>query len=273
VGVSGWLAALLLTGRLAAAPDAGVAAATATVPGAPGTPTGLPLTALVVPGEPTYCDDLTRPGAPASLGRAAWGKLQGGARFEDGLAARVLPLRHVRRCLNWGTPRLVQALHHAGAVVQAVFPGTPPLGVGDLSRAGGGPIDYSFSHQSGRDADLAFYMDDASGRVVPSDDLWHVGADLLSTDAPTPLRFDVARNWALVRALLEDTSLQIEWLFIAKGLRKTLLDQAKQEGASAALRERAAALLHQPEGAPPHNDHLHLRVLCAPNERKLGCKD
>ncbi len=203
-----------------------------------------------------------------SLGSPSSGRLLGGEQFIDSSTAHVLP-RQKLRCLDWGTARLVAAIHRAGEAVERSLPGSPPLGVGDLSHAGGGPIAYSHSHQDGRDADLAFYQLDPSGRPAPAEDLTPFGDDLLGQDGK---RFDVDRNWLLVRALLSDPEIEVVWIFVSNPLRAALLEEAERRGEGEELRSRAAEALHQPSDAPPHDDHLHLRISCTAEERALGCR-
>jgi penicillin-insensitive murein endopeptidase len=85
--------------------------------------------------------------------------------------------------------------------------------------------------------------------------------------------FDVATNWLLVRALLEDPVVDVQYLFIASPLRQMLLDHAVALGEPPELVERASAVLVQPGDALPHDDHLHLRIYCPPGDRALGCFD
>jgi penicillin-insensitive murein endopeptidase len=192
-------------------------------------------------------------------------------RLDDSVFAAVLPRRHRQRCLRFGTPRLVRALQRAGAQVHERMPGSPPLGVGNLSRSAGGPLwPYSKSHQSGRDADLAPYQVDADGRPVPAEDLVTFGPDLRSASGRV---FDVPRTWLLVRALLEDSSIEVKWLFISRPLRRALLEEAQRQKAPPLVISRAERVLHQPSDAPPHDDHLHLRIRCTAAERALGCRD
>ncbi len=40
-----------------------------------------------------------------------------------------------------------------------------------------------------------------------------------------------------------------------------------------ALVAKAAALFHQPSDAQAHDDHMHVRVYCAPDDRISGCID
>jgi penicillin-insensitive murein endopeptidase len=222
-------------------------------------------------GEIRYCEDRPREGRSLSLRRASAGEVIGAMKLAANPFAMLMPRRHQHRCLDWATPRLVQALMRAGAFVRRQSGEAPPLAVGNLSRAGGGPIyPYSRSHQSGRDADLAPYQLGPDGRSLEPEDLITFGPDLR---AAGDRRFDTARNWALVEALLSDPSIDVKWLFISAPLRLALLKQGQARGANEVLLSRATRVLHQPSDAPPHADHLHLRIRCTKEERALGCVD
>lgn len=221
--------------------------------------------------DPTFCDELPTSKAAASHGRPARGSVDGAVKLTESDAVRVLPRRHKERCLWWGTPRLIGALERAGREVQRAVKGSPALGVGNIGRAQGGSLaPYSHSHQAGRDCDLAFYRLDEHGPVA-AEDLEHFDASLKSPDGA--LHFDVARNWALVAALLSDEHLDVKWLFVSDELKKALLAHARKVKADAKLIERAREVLHQPSDAPPHDDHFHLRVRCTAAERADDCLD
>src|SRR5256885_2299599 len=80
-------------------------------------------------------------------------------------------------------------------------------------------------------------------------------------------------SWILVRALLSDPAVDVQYLFISEGLKQLLLDHAEAIKEPTELIERARLVLHQPVGALPHDDHLHLRIYCPAGDRILGCKD
>ncbi len=228
------------------------------------------LLAPLAAGAVDFCSESPLAVPPRSVGSPSKGSVEGAVALRDGQAARVLPKRHKARCLAWGTPRLVEALERAGKAVQARYPDSPPLGVGDLGRATGGSIrPLSHSHQAGRDVDLAFYVLDSDGRPVPAEDLTHFGDSLKSHG----LRLDVPRTWALVESLVSDGSIDVRWLFVSTPIAAALLDEASRVKARPELVERARALLHQPSDAPPHDDHLHLRIRCTKAEREQGCRD
>jgi penicillin-insensitive murein endopeptidase len=222
--------------------------------------------------EPRFCSESPLPAQAASVGRPSAGALRGGVKLEVGAFLRLLP-RQAQRCIDWGTPRLVAAIERAASAVAQALPSPVPLGVGDLSRARGGPIwSYSRSHQSGRDADLAFFLLDERGRPVAADDLVPLDSSLRGVTPDGARRFfDVVRNWRLVRALLADPGIHVRWLFISNPLRAALLAEARHEGTPQPLLARAAQVLHQPSDAPPHADHLHLRITCEPRETR--CRD
>src|SRR5207237_1753770 len=132
------------------------------------------------------------------------------------------------RALSYGTDELVSIVVRAARRVHRETGAT--LFVADMSPAHGGASKWHRSHQSGRDADLIFFALDDSGREQPPPDtMWIYGADgvTLPKDKqghPQPhLVFDTARNSALVRALLEDPDVDVQYLFIYEPLRHRLL--------------------------------------------------
>ena len=103
-------------------------------------------------------------------------------------------------------------ISRAAAAVEREHPGSW-LGVADLSREQGGSAPYHRSHQSGRDVDLLYYSVDAAGAPVkPGGCMPAFGTpDRQATRCYYPVareipprRFDVARNWALVKAMITD---------------------------------------------------------------------
>lgn len=226
---------------------------------------------MVLGAEPAFCDETPTKGSPASRGLPANGRVDGAVALTETMAVRVLPRRHRARCLWWATPRLVGSIERAGREVQKAFPDSPPLGVGNLGRARGGSLaPYSHSHQAGRDADLAFYVLDAQGPVA-LEDLERFDSGLQPEDRK--LKFDVARNWALVAALVGDESIQLKWLFVSSALRDALLVYARKSRVTPAVIAAAEKVLHQPSDAPPHDDHFHVRIRCTSGERDEGCVD
>ncbi len=212
------------------------------------------------------------PKGSLSVGSVASGSLVNAAELDDSGPHHSIIERHRKHNTRWATRELVDIILHAAAHVDATAPGAP-LRVGNMSRKRGGDIRWSNSHNSGRDADLAFYVVDAkTGESVPS-------PDLLSFDEAGPARgrpefvFDVARNWKLTEGLLNHDVVDVQWLFISIPLKEALLEHARSTGADPELIARAESVLHQPTDSSPHNDHFHLRVTCPRNDRLEGCVD
>lgn len=180
--------------------------------------------------------------------------------------------RHRRRNTRYGSDQIIELITYGARKVAAQFPGSV-LRVGNIGRRGGGRIPWSNSHHTGRDADLAFYcvhIDDDLPVLAP--DLLHFDDDGVSLERPD-LRFDVARNWALARALLTHPEIRLQFLFISEGLKRLLLEHAESIGEDPELVAQARAVLHQPTDALPHNDHWHVRIACTKRDRLEGCLD
>ena len=88
-----------------------------------------------------------------------------------------------------------------------------------------------------------------------------------------PVRFDVQRNWAMVRALITDPAAEVQWIFIQRRLADLLIREAGRLGEDPALLARASFILREPSDSEPHDDHMHVRVYCDPSDRARGCVD
>lgn len=191
-----------------------------------------------------------------SLGYANAGSLANAVRLVEDERIRYLP----GRPHHHGTEELVAMLRRASTAVARDFPGSR-LTVGDMSDHDGGPIGHHASHQSGRDVDIAFYARDARGRPRVLDDYVSFNGRGLPI-AGGPWRFDVARNWALVAALLEDPAVRVEHIFVSTPLRALLIAHARSINARPMLLVRAQLVMHQPTHALPHSNHFHVRIAC-----------
>ena len=176
------------------------------------------------------------------------------------------------RGLRYGTLELVSFVVHLGRTLEPLRLGRP-LAVADLSLEQGGPSAWHRSHQTGRDVDFIFYAHDAAGRPVRTDIMRRYGADGMSLPVPgrPAVYFDDRSNWSLVRAVLEDPVADVAYIFISDDLKQRVIDAGLAERAPDELVEAAGALLHQPSGALPHDDHMHVRIYCAPSDIPLGC--
>jgi penicillin-insensitive murein endopeptidase len=85
--------------------------------------------------------------------------------------------------------------------------------------------------------------------------------------------FDRARNWALIRALLQEPTVDIQKIYIYEPLKHLLLAHARAAGEPNALIARADAVMTQPLDSSKHNDHIHVRIACPAGDRLLGCRD
>jgi penicillin-insensitive murein endopeptidase len=188
----------------------------------------------------------------------------------DGAGYRVLAAND----RHFGTPRFVAAIERAAAKVGHDRPGGT-LTIGDLSAKNGGKISSHSSHRSGRDADLLLYMTTLDGAPVTTSSFVHVGNDGLAWDDGDKrfLRFDVEREWLLVKTLVEDPEARVQWLFVSKPVEAMLIDWARARGESGDTIVRAMDTLLQP-GAPAqsHDDHIHVRIACDADEIAAGCE-
>lgn len=175
---------------------------------------------------------------------------------------------------HFALPRFVAAIERAATHVERQRPGAV-LVVGDLSAETGGRVSSHGSHRTGRDADLLLYMVTLDGKPVAAADFVHVESDGLAWDPVEKrfLRFDVEREWLLVKALLTDPEARVQWLFASRPVRAMLLEWAIARGESGETIARAMDVLAQP--APPaqnHDDHVHVRTACTPGEIARGCE-
>ena len=207
--------------------------------------------------------------ASQSLGAPAAGRLSGEAcvalhppqvAFLPGVAARAT-------C--FGTDGLVGLLDEVADTLVRVTGGDLRLRYGNLSARGGGPFRWSRSHQSGRDADVAFFLRDAQGRPVAALAMtpWP-GADHRGPRGET---WDVATTWSWLMLLLEHGRDNVQMVFVSEPLRAALLAHGASTEAGSERLAHAAWALRQPSDARPHDDHLHVRVACRRWERREGC--
>ncbi len=145
----------------------------------------------------------------------------------------------------WATDETIDFIVNAIEAVEARYPGSPRLVIGDLSHPRGGRIDRHRSHQAGRDADLGLYY--RSGE-----------ADTFRAARPKDL--DAPRTWAFVRALITESD--VERIFIDRTLMRVLYDQAVAEdedrGWLADIFGRSTEkgiIQHEKR----HKDHMHVR--------------
>lgn len=183
----------------------------------------------------------------------------------------TLPVQYSRG-LRYTSDRMLDLVASAARHVDSEFPGTV-VWLGNFGAQGGGDIPYSVSHNSGRDADISFFVHDENAEPFSHHDLIDFEEDgtWVHPDTDHVYFFDVARNWAFVQGLLEHDDHRLQYIFISNGLRSLLLDHARETRVEPRIRALAAKLLVQPGGALPHNDHFHLRIYCDEDDVRSGC--
>lgn len=185
---------------------------------------------------------------------------------------RVLP-EQARRRTNFATDEMASLIQDAAARVAAEHPGAI-LFVGNIAKGGGGDIPWSVSHNTGLDADLSFYLrpEDPGAPAVAPETLVHIDREGRCVEI-AQCAIDVPRTWSMVAALASHERAAVQWLFVSNPVRERLLAYARRIGAPRELVARVAAVLHQPRGALPHDDHVHVRLYCAPEDVLEGCRD
>ena len=214
-----------------------------------------------------------------SLGDSVRGELIGAAELPR-RAPGLLRLSLVAgRDSGWGTRALVDMLVRAAHVLQTLPDhANLPLRVGNLSLKRGGQMRWSHSHRSGRDADLMLYVvDEADGQPLAPDAFVKLDAQgrgrMGKGRREQKIRFDAARMWNAVAALLQDGHVQVQHLYLAEPLRRLLLAHARTAGAPEWLVQRARLVVSEPAHAGRHDDHMHLRLYCSRDDRLAGCSD
>ncbi len=201
-----------------------------------------------------------------SVGSPTEGHLIGGAHLDAAPYWRVVPA-YSAGDFRWGLGSMVGMLDRSARAVRRQFPDAV-MSVGHISRQGGGELDRHASHESGRDADVQFYVKNQANQPVYADHFVAFHGDGTAPSWPGA-HFDDARNWALVAAWLNDPSTHVSHIFVATPIRARLLAYAARMGVAEALRDRAAVTMVQPHGSLPHDDHFHVRISCPANMQ--GC--
>ncbi len=181
--------------------------------------------------------------APAELGSLSMGfveegRLINGVPFPQGEAWTVVSPE-----ATWGTSETVGFVAAAIEQVRAWFPDAPKLRVNQISAREGGYLRPHKTHQNGRDVDLGFYY--PGGETVRVREREKV--------------IDVAKNWALVKALVIHGDVQ--FILVDQRVQKVLFEYAMKAGEDPQWLEslfhsgRASMLQH----ARRHRDHFHVR--------------
>jgi penicillin-insensitive murein endopeptidase len=189
-----------------------------------------------------------------SLGRPNAGALFNGVRMPDGPGWEVVdPGR------SYATSETVAYLERAFAKLRTDFPDAPQVFVGHLSRERGGALGPHRSHQSGRDVDLGYI---------------HLGKAHAWYQRASARNLDVERTWALIRALVTETDVEV--MFIDLLVQKLLKEHALAIGEDPAwLDSLFRYQSHHPEPlirqAWGHSTHVHVRFY-NPRAQALGMR-
>lgn len=222
------------------------------------------LTATATRAKARPIDDLSRTelqkllkSSPESLGPLSVGLPNSGRLFNAVELPESKYFHRVSPDKAYGTEETVDALIRAAARVHEQYPDSPPLFVGHLSRPSGGYLSPHLSHQAGRDVDLGFYYSDKPR--------WYTRA--------TAANLDVPRTWALVRALIVETD--VEMILIDHGIIALLKSHALARGEDPIWLDRVFSgkeggrtIIRHARG---HATHLHIRFF-NPDAQRRGQK-
>lgn len=193
----------------------------------------------------------------ASVGTPQSGRLSRGIQLQDRPGYSVKnPAR------AFGTQSSVAAINEAFTDLSLHYPEVSTVSIGDLSFATGGRMTPHVSHQSGRDADIGYFMihqsDEAADRFVVT----------------TPENLDVAMTWYLFKRFIDQGTVQ--YIFMDYSLQEQLYFYLQRRGASE--EELSFWLQYPDEGASRgiirdargHDDHFHIRFHCAEEDMRCG---
>lgn len=188
---------------------------------------------------------------PMSIGGAHSGALVAGVRMPEGANWEI-----VSPTLAWGTREAVEALARAIDAVAARFPDTPKAFVGNLSAKHGGLLPPHVSHQSGRDADVGYYLTQGHR--------WYAPANASNLDRP--------RTWHLLRTLIAESD--VDLILVDRDVQRLLKAYALEIGEDPAWLDRvfqvggksARPIVFHAKG---HATHFHVRFY-SPAAQELG---
>jgi LysM repeat protein len=184
---------------------------------------------------------------PATLGPMSIGAPNGGALMNAVQLPADPRWERVAAGAAWGTQETIDYLESAIGLVADQFPNSLPVAIGHISDRNGGPIRPHRSHQSGADVDVGYYYKPEAHR-------WYQRA--------TRENLDLARTWALVRALITETDVRL--ILIDRSIQVWLREYAESISEDRAWLDdvfgvkgsRRPALIRH---APGHATHLHVR--------------
>lgn len=208
---------------------------------------------------------------------AADARLEGGIRFPTRGPGFVLNPARPNRDGRFTTVEVAQAMVRAASAVHRKFP-PGKLRIHDFSRLEGGKIPHHGSHRNGRDVDIMFYLLDKESNPVPGKGIViEPGGsgtdfgDLANPADDVDYTLDVPRTYAFLEALVRDKRAHLQRIFVVEHVRSLLLQYAEQARRPKKARTLIGHLTCQP--FTPHDDHIHLRFFCTPQDTALGCTE
>lgn len=193
-----------------------------------------------------------------SFGRPQRGQLRQGEQLPgDAAYYRRRPGR------AWGATHVVRQVRAAVHEVHKRHPRVHRLAIGDLSAPRGGPISEHSSHQSGRDVDLGLYYAERPAGYPQSFVSKHTA------------KLDLAATWSLIEALYEQSKHPggPEKIFLDYEIQKELYLYARTLGMR---KSELSKIFQYPHGAwahgclvqhvRKHDDHIHVRFSCPPED-------
>ncbi len=153
----------------------------------------------------------------------------------------------------FATKETVDYILTAIRAVKAQFPEAPPLRVNQISGPEGGWLRPHRSHQNGRDVDFGFYYPTVDPVRVRDRENY----------------IDVAKNWALVKALITLTDVQL--ILVDKRVQKVLYEHALAAGEDKAWLDSLFGPTAIIRHARRHRDHFHVRFY-NPRAQELGLR-
>jgi murein endopeptidase len=159
--------------------------------------------------------------------------------------------------ITWGTSETMAEIQAAIDKVHELYPDSPTIRIGDISDPDGGRLKRHETHQAGRDIDVGFYF--KGGKET-----WFATG--------TAANLDLARNWALVRALV--TCTDVETILLDTRIQRLLYKYALSISEDKDWLDhvfqfsrgyRDAIVRH----VPRHRNHYHVRFY-SPVAQELG---
>jgi penicillin-insensitive murein endopeptidase len=194
---------------------------------------------------------------PGSLGSLSIGTPSRASLF-NGVALPANPHWEVApNADTWATSETLAAIQNAIDTVYELFPDAAAIMIGDISGPTGGRLHRHQTHQGGRDVDLGYFY--KSGKSE-----WFVPGNASN--------LDLAKNWALVRALVTRTD--VETILLDTRIQRSLYRYALGLGEDKEWLDRifqfakgsSESIIRHVVG---HNTHYHVRFY-NPVAQELG---